>query len=114
MRRVRACAGAIAVLTAGVLITFYAVKDTRPSGAAVMTILWVVFALSLIWAAFQDACIGRLKRWGFQVPIGWRGWRSRTDAPTTPESGRVVIENYTVYSAETMHFNRPENDPADD
>ncbi len=53
---------AIATLTAGVLITFYAIEDTRPSGADAMTILWDVFGVSLAWVALQDVCIARLRR----------------------------------------------------
>lgn len=100
--------GAITTLTAGVLITFYAIKDTRPSGAAVMTILWIVFGVSLAWVALQDVCIGWLRNAGIQVPIVWRGFRAKTTAE--PKDAPVIQNYYHYYTATTMHFDRAQDE----
>jgi hypothetical protein len=52
---VQALAGSIATLTGSILLAFLVVKDSRPSGPAVVTILAVAFAVSTgYWLLRQD------------------------------------------------------------
>ncbi len=92
MRRyVQGAAGLVFGLTLGTLIVFWAVKETKPSGSAVLPILYgVLGACALIWLLAEI-----LRR------------RERRREPPVPDAHRDELKELAEAYSTTVRYRRP-------